>query len=141
MSNPYASPAPPPSQGEIDAPAIALIVVSVIAIGCGLLALGVDVLLLVSGAVERLEANNDSPISKYTQITIRCIWGLVLVIASLFVLYGAWHMKQRRNYGLARAAAVVALIPLVGPCCLLGIPFGIWALVVLNKPHVRNAFT
>ena len=36
-------------------------------------------------------------------------------------------MRNLKNYGQARAAAVVAMIPLLGPCCLLGIPFGIWA--------------
>ena len=83
---------------------------------------------------------NDGPISEYTQITIRSIWGVVLVLASSFVLYGAIQMRNLKNYGQARAAAIVAMIPLLGPCCLLGIPFGIWAFVVLGQPGVRNAF-
>ena len=97
-------------------------------------------ILLMSGAVERLEAMREGPISEYTQIAIRSVWGIILVIASSFVLYGSLKMKQLRDYRTAKAAAVVAMIPLLGPCCLLGIPFGIWAFAVLAKPHVRDAF-
>jgi hypothetical protein len=34
----------------------------------------------------------------------------------------------------------MALIPCLGPCYILGIPAGIWALVVLARPEVREAF-
>ena len=33
------------------------------------------------------------------------------------------------------------MINLANACCLLGVPFGIWALVVLNKPEVKAQFT
>jgi hypothetical protein len=33
------------------------------------------------------------------------------------------------------------MIPCISPCCLLGLPIGIWALVVLLKPEVKAAFT
>jgi len=38
------------------------------------------------------------------------------------------------------AAAIVACVPFCSPCVVLGIPFGIWALVVMAKPEVRAAF-
>jgi hypothetical protein len=117
-----------------------LIVVSLIAIVSGSLGLVMDGFLIVSGAVARLEEVNDGPVSEYTQITIRSIWGVVLVFASAFVLYGAIQMRNLKSYGTARAAAIVAMIPLLGPCCILGIPFGIWAFIALGQPGVRNAF-
>ncbi|MBA2116603.1 hypothetical protein [Bremerella alba] len=146
MSNPYESPSPSPTsrsqaaQAQVNAPAIALMVISVLAIGIGLLGLAGNVFLLLSGAVAHLEANNDGPISEYTTITVRSIWGALLVAASGFILYGAIQMKGLTNFTAARTAAVIAVIPCIGPCCLLGIPFGIWALVVLAKPEVRDAF-
>lgn len=128
-------------RASLQGPAISLIVVAIIAIAVGMIALGVDVLLLASGAVERLEEMNRGGISKYTQILIRSVWGVILMIASVFVLYGGIQMKNLRNYGVARTAAIVACIPLLGPCCLLGIPFGIWAFIALGKPGVEAAFT
>ena len=144
MSNPYKPPIGQHQDRGVQAlvqwPAIALIVVSIFAIGCGVLALAGDVALIATGALERLEEQNRGPISKYTQITVRTIWGVVLVIASSYVLYGAIQMKNLKNYGTARAAAMVAMIPLLGPCCILGIPFGIWAFVTLGKPEVQSEF-
>lgn len=128
------------AENEVSAPAIALMVVSLIAVGLGTLGLVFDVFLLASGAIAQLEAVNDGPIRESTAITIRMIWGFVLIIAAIFVFYGSLQMKQLRNYQVARSAAIVAVIPCLGPCCLLGIPFGIWALIVLGKPHVRDAF-
>ena len=149
MTNPYGSPSRPSksnrpnrsrSAAGVKAPAIALIIVAAIALVVGTLALIGDVVLIASGAVAKLEEMNTGPISEYTQITIRTIWGIALIIASAFVLYGAIQMVSLKNYGASKMAAIIAMIPLLGPCCILGIPFGIWAFVVLGKPEVKAAF-
>jgi hypothetical protein len=64
-----------------------------------------------------------------------------LVIAALngFVLFGAIKLLRLRNYGVAMAASIVAMLP-CQCCCLFGLPFGIWALVVLNRPEVKSQF-
>jgi len=49
-------------------------------------------------------------------------------------------MRNLKKYEIARAATIVAMVPLLGPCCIVGIPFGIWAFMALGKPGVRNAF-
>ena len=144
MSNPYQTPTQSAANrdllAEVQRPAIALIIVALVAIILGTLGLVLDVFLLASGAVANLEATNAGPTSEYTPIAVRSIWGAVLVIASSFVLYGAIKMKNLESHSTARAAAIVAMIPLLGPCFVLGIPFGIWAWVVLGKPDVKNAF-
>jgi hypothetical protein len=66
--------------------------------------------------------------------------GVINIAIGLFVLFGALKMQKLSNHGLAMAAAIVAMIPCFSPCCLLGLPFGIWALVVLNKPEVKSQF-
>ncbi len=144
MSNPYRSPSSTHygtlAPNEVRGPAIALMVVSLIAIVFGVLGLAGDVFLVLFGVVDHLEEINDGPTSKYTQIIVRTIWGIILLIASSFVFFGALKMKNMTDYGTARTAAIVAMIPLVGPCCLLGIPFGIWAYSILSRPHVKDAF-
>jgi len=47
-----------------------------------------------------------------------------------------------RSYEFAFVAAIMVMIPCVTPscCCLLGLPFGIWALMVLRKPGIRGCF-
>jgi hypothetical protein len=41
---------------------------------------------------------------------------------------------------LCIAASIVAMIPCVSPCCCIGLPVGIWALVVLSKGDVKDHF-
>ena len=69
------------------------------------------------------------------------IGGALLGILMCFIaLAGAIKMKRLQNHGLALTACVLALLP-CNCCCILGLPFGIWGLVVLNKPEVKEAFS
>ncbi len=67
------------------------------------------------------------------------IFGLLV---STLILIGGIKMKKLESYGWAMTASVISVIPCVSPCCygLVGIPIGIWALVVLSKPEVKSAF-
>jgi hypothetical protein len=65
-----------------------------------------------------------------------------LLIAALngFVLFGAIKLLRLQGHTTATVASVTAMLP-CQCCCLFGLPFGIWALVVLNKPEVKSQFT
>ncbi len=62
-------------------------------------------------------------------------------ISIFIVLVGAWQMKNAKNYGLAMTAAIIACLPCCTPCIILGIPFGIWAVIVLSNRDVSSVFT
>jgi hypothetical protein len=62
------------------------------------------------------------------------------LMVEILILVGAVKMKNLKSYWLAVAAAIIAMVPCISPCCLLGLPFGIWALVVLSDYSVRAAF-
>ncbi len=72
--------------------------------------------------------------------TLGTISGLVTLAIGALILVGAFRMMKLKSHGLAVAASVLAMIPCVSPCCCLGLPFGIWALVVLLRPDVKAAF-
>src|SRR4029453_6682758 len=103
---------------KVAGPATALIVVSVISVVLLGLAIPFDFYLLVRGAAQRLERAGIDPV---TRIVVRFVWDLVIFAASCYVWWGAVQMKRLMNYSHARNAAIVACIPCVGPCCLLGI--------------------
>jgi hypothetical protein len=63
-------------------------------------------------------------------ISIALAWG---------VISGANQMKSLGDLGAARRAAILALIPCSG-CWLIGLPVGIWALIVLGDSQVQRAF-
>jgi hypothetical protein len=68
------------------------------------------------------------------------VFNVIAIGVAVVILLGALKMKKLESFGLAMTAAILAMIPCLSPCCILGLPFGIWALVVLNKPEVKSAF-
>jgi hypothetical protein len=65
---------------------------------------------------------------------------VLLLLAAVVQIYGAIKMKNLQSFGLAMTSCILGVIPIVSCCCVVGIPFGIWGLLTLNKPEVRNAF-
>ena len=69
--------------------------------------------------------------------------GIVVSLLGLalygFVLWGALQMKQLRNWNIAMGASIAAMLP-CSCCCIIGLPIGIWSLIVLMKPEVKSAF-
>jgi len=64
---------------------------------------------------------------------------VVSIIPSLLIFVGALQMRRLRLYGLAMIAAIMAMLPCTAGW-FIGLPMGIWALVVLLRPDVREAF-
>ena len=55
------------------------------------------------------------------------------------MMVGAVRMKRLQTHGLAVTAAILAMVPM-HPALVLGLPIGIWALVVLMRRDTREAF-
>ncbi|MGV3754616.1 MAG: hypothetical protein ACO1QS_04490, partial [Verrucomicrobiota bacterium] len=64
--------------------------------------------------------------------------GILLLGMSTLMLWGAAKMRQGEGYGLAILACILAMV--LAPANLIGLPVGIWALVVLLRPEVKAAF-
>lgn len=71
---------------------------------------------------------------------IGIVFNIIGIIMSVVVLMGALKMKKLQSFGFVMTATIIAMVPCVSPCCWVGLPIGIWALVVLNKPEVKGAF-
>lgn len=61
-------------------------------------------------------------------------------LCALLIAIGGAKMAFMESYPLARWGAILACIPVISPFIVWGIPFGIWALVVLGDPNVQAAF-
>ncbi len=72
--------------------------------------------------------------------TMGIVSGIIGLVVAGVILYGALKMKKLESYGWAMTSSIIAMIPCISPCCLLGLPIGIWALVVLAKPEVKSSF-
>jgi tRNA A-37 threonylcarbamoyl transferase component Bud32 len=60
-------------------------------------------------------------------------------VPGVLVLMGGWNLMQLRSHRWALAGSIAALVPFF-PGALLGIPMGIWALVLMNKDEVKRSF-
>ncbi len=65
--------------------------------------------------------------------------GLVgLAVVGFLIVFGAIGMLRLRNRGWAILAAILAMIAMPGN--IIGLPMGIWALVILRRRNVADAF-
>lgn len=65
------------------------------------------------------------------------LFGLVSLIY-IPVLIGGLKLRNAQGRGIGFTAAVIVMLP-VSPAFLAGLPIGVWALVVLNRPEVIEA--
>ena len=136
--------APPPSLAvaspaaadAVNGPAVGLMVTAIL--GFVLQATGL-VFRLVGTSVMAMQRDMPGWVTMLSG-TLGVVAGIIGILVSLLIFIGALKMKNLQNYALAMAASIISMIPCISPCCLLGLPFGIWALVVLSKPEVKSAF-
>jgi len=147
--NPYA---PPPHTetyerrspllNRLRSPSIGLLVLSLLSLVAGIFCL-LQLIAIVSATLY------NGWISPFTGIIIPLsrqgdwwigLIGTVSGAANIVVFRGARCMRNGRKYRLAMIAAILSCIPGLSPAICFGIPFGIWALIVLRRPSVRAAF-
>ncbi|MGA8115416.1 MAG: hypothetical protein WCA46_17260 [Actinocatenispora sp.] len=63
---------------------------------------------------------------------------VLTVFAAPATVIGGVQMLRGRTRGLTLVGAIAATIPLTSCCFLAGMPFGIWALVVLRRPETKS---
>lgn len=68
------------------------------------------------------------------------IIGILGLIGAAVIIMGALKMKKLESHGLSMTASILAMIPCLSSCCLIGLPVGIWCMIVLMKPEVKSAF-
>ena len=132
---------------QIQTPAIALLVVGILDIvgAIGLMGYGVVMMFAapaIVGANPNISAKDAEAMSGMAAMgggMYACI-GVIALLVSALVLFSAMKMKKLESYPLAMAGSIVAMIPCLSPCCIAGLPIGIWCLMVLNKPEVKSAF-
>jgi hypothetical protein len=127
----------------VKGPAIALIITA--ALGMAYYAFSAIVAVITHGSIYHRELPPNVPpelrsFLENLQGPMAGLINLVIVGLDAVVLFGAIKMMKLEKRGLAFAACIIAMIP-CQCCCLFGLPFGIWGLVMLNKPEVKSQFT
>jgi hypothetical protein len=127
---------------QVKGPAIGLMVTAVV----GLMLVAVDLainILTLSGIQIGMQQINDPQVQKLLSLMgsgLGIVQNVISAVAGVIVLIGASKMQKLQNHQFALTAGIVAMLPCISPCCVFGLPVGIWALVILNKPEVKSQF-
>jgi hypothetical protein len=131
---------PLPAQQQVSGPAVGLIVTGVL----GILGAVAGLLMHLAGVGPSPADFNGPPelqrLMTWMSGTAGAVANLVSLAVSGVILYGGLKLQKLENYALCVVAIVLAMLPCVSPCCCIGLPVGIWAFVILNRPEVRSQF-
>lgn len=64
---------------------------------------------------------------------------VIKLLLDLLTVFAGYQMRQLRSWTLSMAGSIAALLP-CSICCILGLPMGIWAIVVLIDEDVKRSF-
>ena len=142
VAAPVTQPVLSSAAAQVKGPAIALIVTA--SLGILYYLFNGVVTLVTGGAMFQRELPSNIPpefrsIIQGMQGPFAGVISLGVAALNAFVLFGAIKMLRLQSYGLVMAACIVAMLP-CQCCCVMGLPFGIWALVVLSRQDVKGAF-
>lgn len=139
-----ASPYAPASDAlqQVQGPAIGLIVTALLGILYQILNIILTAAGVTMGAFQQGQPGYENMPAWVQTMSggLGIVLGVIALVAGVVVLLGALKMKKLENHTFAVIATVIAMVPCISPCCLVGLPIGIWALVVLNKPEVKGSF-
>ncbi|HMJ91646.1 MAG TPA: hypothetical protein VK530_17625, partial [Candidatus Acidoferrum sp.] len=123
---------------RLNAPGIALMVVGAVTILWSLFnVFGY----FTSSTIQKTENPTINKFIEASQKPQALVFGIVQLACGGLMIFGGLKMRKGQSYKLAQTASVLAMIPCTASCCcVVGLPIGIWSLILLNKPEVKAAF-
>jgi hypothetical protein len=121
--------------GLVIAPAICLLVTAILGVLVNVFQVVISIV-----APKWIQQNNIFAQGQQTPPELSVAVGAVFVLLNIAIVGGAISMMKRRMYPLALTSAILSMVNCGNFCCLLGLPFGIWAVVILSRADVRAAF-
>lgn len=122
------------AKNTVNGPAIALMITAGLG-GAWCLLWGVIQILALVGALA--DGNGEQAFGHAFWI-VQTVLGLA---GAAFIWWAVSKMRELEKHQMCIFASIVAMIPCISPCCIAGLPIGIWSLMTLNKPEVKDAFT
>lgn len=118
---------------KLKIPAIGLIVVGILNILCGLYFLLSAITVAYMGvSYKNFTTEEEKFVFQIGFYGIIILGVLSLVVAPIIIL-GALKMMRGASGGAAKLSPFLAMIPITSFAFILGIPFGIWALISMRK--------
>lgn len=123
---------------KVNGPGIALIIAGVIGALFALVRIPAGILQMQNPDMAR--ALRDMGVDGNAFIGGTVCFGIFALICSILTIVAGVKMRGLSSYGLAMAGSILAMIPCTNGCCCIGLPIGIWSIVVLMDPQVKASF-
>jgi hypothetical protein len=152
------SPLPPPPLGgmpitdsgareaalaKVNLPAIFLIVTGGLTLAFSILGLVLGLLgfdQMNAGAFQQSQTPEMERINSMARGAGATVVRVLGLATGILTILGGMKMRKLESRGLCIAGSIVSMLP-CSCCCLIGLPIGIWALVVLNDANVKESFS
>jgi hypothetical protein len=125
---------------QVQPAAICLIITGALNAALGLLGIISQIIQLSNPAKRSIPGSEAERIGYVSGQFIASSNFFLSLVAAPIIIYGAVKLLNGSSYGWAKAASILAIVPITSCCFLAGAPIGIWALVVLSKPEVKMFF-
>jgi hypothetical protein len=137
-------PLPPPSanaSAQVNGPAMGLLVTGIVGALFACISLLMNVLGTGMSALPGMgESSQQARYMSMMSGGVGILFAIIGLGVAGFMIWSARRMQRLEGWTTAVAASVVGMIPCISPCCIIGLPIGIWCLIVLMKPEVKGAF-
>lgn len=115
---------------------------------CGILSGFTGILTLVSGLIRLIGLRGIEKLPTDEAERIGYLMGtfggyglaLISLIFAPIIVIGAIKMMKGKSRNIALASAIFSILPITSCCFFISIIFGVWALVVLLQPDVKEFF-
>jgi hypothetical protein len=86
-------------------------------------------------------ARPDADVRGNNVLLVSCLYYGISMLYCLLLISGAFSMMRQTSYMWAMTVCILAMIPFLGPCYFLAVPFGLWGVFILRRPDVRESFS
>ena len=127
------------AQSMVSGPATGLMIVGILCVLASLFGLIQSMLGVGGPAPEELPPQ----LRQYFQVMsggVGLVMNIVAVALGAFYIFASTKLRKLESYGMVMTATILSMLPCTSSCCCVGLPVGIWILVVLAKPEVKTAF-
>jgi hypothetical protein len=128
-------------ESRLSGPAYGLIGVGAIGIAAQFINLSLQLLNVGMGAAAAVNnGGGEEAIVTLLSGTFGMAMSALAIVFGGLIIFAGFRMKDARSWNLAAGASVLAMLPCLSPCCILGLPAGIWSLMVLMDDEVKEEF-
>lgn len=134
--NPYEPPATTPDEADEGRAALVPVAIALLTVSALWFVMSLFGIAFFVASATSPDADLDD---RHTYLTYSGYLGAEAVYCCILAT-GAFSMIRRGSFAWVVTTALLACVPCLSPFYVVGIPIGIWALVVLRRPGVNAAF-